>query len=760
MSFSRRTFLFYVGAAVGVTACGPRWLPTGPDKTGKPSDAWRFTPVPYPVPLPRSECTEGSIRERFSFYTVRDQLSLPPEFTFKVLAKWGDVVGPEDSPDKQIRFGYNCDYTSLIPRKRYDGEFWLCVNHEYVSLRPWSQGYKDVYGVSLPELTVVPGTKEIVVSGAGEPLTTVRSIDLSSVLDSHSASYESARKAAHAISSAILEEMGVSILHARLGSSGELAVITESPFHKRITTTTYHNCGGAKPPRMSGPVSHLVTTVHGTACNCSGGYTPWGTMLTCEENFQDMVAEYVTPEGVAFPQPPFSAEGKGEVLSLPVGWEGAGGGSKVPLDSRSYGWVTEIDPETGTLVKHSSLGRFRHENITLNVKEGAPLIAYMGDDRRGGHVWRFQSEERVSNLTDPQNTKLFEKGTLYVAKFNPDYTGKWIPLEPETKLVVPSPEYMASGEMMLPNRPEGGAVVVSAAPKGGYGVWVKSYIKKIEQFTGKSFSEVTLGDLVSVPSSYQGDPREFQRAVILMDAHRMANAVGGTPCARPEDLEYDHRDDGVFIAFTEASGSRDGSPDTRIFVDSKGDTSRQYGAIFRIYDEPNNAFHWQKLAASGEVADGGGGFACADNLALDGAGNLWAVCDITTQVSNVTVTREGKSAPGTKEFMGIFGNSSIFRFHRTENGIGFPECFAVGPMECELTGPTFLPDDKGLILSVQHPGEHNGAFTGIVERRTQALSLPDGEIVKQERDVPLGSNFPHGVQGKAPRPAVVVITRE
>jgi secreted PhoX family phosphatase len=79
-------------------------------------------------------------------------------------------------------------------------------------------------------------------------------------------------------------------------------------------------------------------------------------------------------------------------------------------------------------------------------------------------------------------------------------------------------------------------------------------------------------------------------------------------------------------------------------------------------------------------------------------------------------------------------------------------------MECELTGPTFMPNGKELILSVQHPGEHHGTHTGVIETRKQVIAMPDGELVEQERAVPLGSNFPHGVIGKAPRPAVVVIS--
>ena len=55
-----------------------------------------------------------------------------------------------------------------------------------------------------------------------------------------------------------------------------------------------------------------------------------------------------------------------------------------------YGWLVEIDLDDPDFRprKHTALGRFRHENITLRVERGAPLVAYMGDDRRGGHTWK------------------------------------------------------------------------------------------------------------------------------------------------------------------------------------------------------------------------------------------------------------------------------------------------------------------------------------------------------------------------------------
>ena len=253
-----------------------------------------------------------------------------------------------------------------------------------------------------------------------------------------------------------------------------------------------------------------------------------------------------------------------------------------------------------------------------------------------------------------------------------------------------------------------------------------------------------------------------------MDAYAMANAVGGTPTARPEDIEIHPRDGSVYIAFTDTTGSGDGSPDKRIFPDSAGDTSRQYGAIYRLAETDNDpaatTFAWGKFVSSGEAADGGGGFACADNLVFDPDGNLWMVCDISTTVGNLPVDRSKKQdSPGGKAFPGVFGNNAMFMIPTAGPNAGVPHCFAVGPMECEMTGPTFVRNPDGgwtLLVSIQHPGElHGTRRDGGQEVRTMTLAARDGTLFEQRRVVPLGSNFPHGRPDEPPRPCVVCVTR-
>jgi secreted PhoX family phosphatase len=626
-----------------------------------------------------------------------------------------------------------------------------------------------VYGKTLPELkclTSEEGSKEAFLS-FGEYLHDSDQIDLARP----PAEAKALAAAAREIAIASLSEVGVSIVHVRQKPNGAIEVVRDSADHKRISFAEKSNISSRAALSMTGAVKQIIPAPVGTACNCSGGVTPWGTVLTCEENYQDIVVEEVGSDGLPDYRVPvhFSGETGTAQRGLPIAWMGISEALTHPPDPRTLGWVCEVFPETGALLKHSALGRFRHENVTIRARSGEPLAAYMGDDRRGGHVWKYVSSATIANPRDLANSRLLETGTLFVARFRGDFTGDWIPLTPDTPLSTPEPQHCATGHMLLPGRPDGGFTSVGSPTCKMPHMSVSAYVTSIEDFTGKSFSTVTLGDLIRVPKSFRGDPTLYKQGAILIDAFVMANAVGGTPSARPEDLEVDERDGSIFVAFTDSTGRREGSPDTRVFPDSHEESSRQYGAIYRLVEFENGPqarrFTWSKVVAAGEVAEGGSGLACADNLLFDGHGDLWVVCDISTEVVNKSVDRLGKAAPGKKGFLGVFGNSSMFRFRREEGGFGFPEAFAMGPVECEITGPTFTPDGRALLLSIQHPGELYGC-RGFVpgepteEARTFDLLDGEGEVRRQERTVPLGSNFPFGVKGRAPRPTVVCIRKQ
>jgi secreted PhoX family phosphatase len=303
-------------------------------------------------------------------------------------------------------------------------------------------------------------------------------------------------------------------------------------------------------------------------------------------------------------------------------------------------------------------------------------------------------------------------------------------------------------------------------------VSVEEWCESVARACGKPFERLTLGDLVWElrDASVDAASREAHRErVLLLDAVVMANAMGATPCARPEDLELHPHDGSLFLSFSDATSlSSEGSPDARIFPQSRGNSSLRYGAIYRLEEEQAGAslrFRWSSFCQSGELADGGHGFANPDNLCFDPAGNLWVLTDISALALNAEVEREGTSAPGSDRFAGVFGSSALFMIPTAGPRAGIPHCFATGPAECELCGVTFSPDGETMFLSVQHPGELHGirgrpgsGLPTSVERRIR-VAARDGTLFEQLRTVPLGSNWPSGVLGRAPRPSVVAIRR-
>ena len=775
-AISRRSFLRYVGFGIGAGLIGSEPLgplgtaiagaARGPQPLGwvRPDGSPAWWPVAYPLPLPGDGGSASGDAARLGRFEVRDALVLPDGFRWQPIAFWGDRFGPTIDSARQVRFGYACDYTGLIPLPGTPDAFWLVVNHEYISGRPWLQGWNDVHADRFGPCPVNADGKLRGKSLLGA------SFDLMTP-EGRNAIPDELREDIRRICSAAMSDLGVSVLRVLRHSDGTFAVDAESDDHFRISGLPEDNRAliDAGSFRFSGPAASLLGTPTGTFANCSGETTPWGTFLTCEENFQDQVAEYIAPDGSALAGDTKLFGGLGDAgtepgRKLPFEFEGLGTGLAKPLDGRQCGWVCEIDPFRRTMVKHTALGRFRHENVSLRVERGRKLVAYLGDDRRGGHVWKFVSDDVVTDVRDPSNSRLLTKGTFYVAKLNADYTGKWIALHPETPIAKPEPETTADGIVWLPSRPAGGHLLVGTA-KAVTGkkaiATVAEWQSSIEKFTGKPLAQSTLGDLVAGAEKL---------GVILTDAYAMANAAGGTPCARPEHIAVHPRDKSVYIAFTDSTGSGDGSPDVRIFPDSGKKNSRQYGAIYRLAetndDATGDSFTWGKFVAAGEVAEQGAGFACADNLVFDADANLWMVCDITTPTHNFPVTRDSKdkTTPGEKNFLGVFGNNAMFMIPTSGPHAGVPFCFATGPMECELTGPTFTKDGRTLILSVQHPGELYGARADSRDRRSQEermlkIAARDGSVFEQRRLVPLGSTFPTGRPGDVPRPAVVCVVR-
>ena len=414
--------------------------------------------------------------------------------------------------------------------------------------------------------------------------------------------------------------VGGSVIHVKRGEGGWKPV-AGSKYNRRLTAA-YPEVALTGPAGVLGPAN-------GTLANCSGGVTPWHTTLSCEENYPDYNA--AGPYGYRWTDVP-----------------GMG------IDEKKYGWVVEVDP-FGELppVKHTALGRFKHENAAVRVGPKGRLVVYMGDDEADQHLYKFVSENPVkAGASRAEKRKVLESGTLYAADLA---NGKWVPLR---------------------YTPEN----------------AKKF-KESRAFAAAAEAEKKAGGTLAIES----------QADVLTFARFAARALGATPLDRCEDCEVHPLDGSLYVALTNSVGH-----------------GNLHGHILRLVedrDDPEGeSFRYEVFLAGGPQS----GLSCPDNLAFDRAGNLWVVCDIS---SNKLGT--GAYKP--------FANNGVFVVPTAGDSAGDAFQFASGPVECEVTGPCFTPDESTLFLSVQHPGEESKSLTELTSH------WPDGGDT-------------------APRPAVVAIT--
>jgi uncharacterized protein len=732
MTVSRRDFLLFLGASASSMALTPAVnrqqkyslpLELKAKAIAATNNNLPFTPIQVPLPLTIESIPSQAQITRYANYEVQDDLVLPEGYEYQVIAAWGDRVG--DS-----RFGYNNDYLSLIETAPNEG--YLTVNFEYISGATWVSTYSTVIGKQLPFAEVKAQTNE------------------DDEIDAFTLPEDNPLKAQiKEISREGLIDQGMGVISLRRNPTGKWER-TYSKSDRRIT-----GISGLDNPKQllksTGAATKIFTKkdklgyeddlgdrIIGTFQNCAGGTTPWGTVLSAEENIQDQVPEPVMADGSSLnpSEKPFlfndeELDGRANVFGL--------AGNK-------YGWLVEIDPadadDYGT--KHTWLGRYRHEAFGIRAETEKPLAVYSGCDRRGGHLYKFISTEKIKNPQDKSNSRLFNEGMLYGAKFNADGTGEWIPLTLDTPINPVKPDRVAGGMVVLPNpdRQAGGVVEITSE------LSLELYQKQFK----------TLSDL------YQGNPEE-QQGAILIDAHFAASAAGITCTARPEDTII-AQDGALLIAFTSGSPGSDGGADLAVFKGPEDETPYEHGWLFKLEEDNNDpaalTFRWSSLATGGEPAKGGAGFANPDNIEVDGSGNLWIVTDMSTGKHNQAVPSrmvEGVTLSG-EDLTGVFGNNSLWYLPLSGENAGEIYPFAIGPTECECTGPFFSQDRATLFLAVQHPGEQNGVRQELAtETRDFELLTTDGTPFKQQRQVPLGSNWPSKQPNQPPLPAVVAIVK-
>lgn len=246
------------------------------------------------------------------------------------------LIGFGDAISDSDTFGFNNDFTAFIPGAQDEGILW--VNHEY------------------PHHLFVSGHQP------GTPFT-LEQVDKE------------------------LYSVGGSILHLKK-SNGKWAV-RHTDDNKRIT-------GHSEIPfNWPHPIAGSDKAI-GTFQNCSGSVTPWGTILSCEENYQEFYGEIDRATG-----------------ELDSKWEHYGWRGFYDRPPQHYGWVVEVDPHSGEAKKHIALGRFCHECAQVVELEDKRLVVYSGDDENDEHFYKF-----ISSLPGS-----LSEGTLYVADVE---NGTWI----------------------------------------------------------------------------------------------------------------------------------------------------------------------------------------------------------------------------------------------------------------------------------------------------------------------------------------------
>jgi secreted PhoX family phosphatase len=315
----------------------------------------------------------------------------------QVLLRWGDPLFPDapafdpmsQSAEKQARqFGYNTDFVGYIPIEGSSDHGLLVVNHEYTNeeLMFPGLGVQDAKDVNFAKMT-----KDLV------------DIEM----------------AAH----------GGAVVEIRR-RNGQWQVVKDSKYTRRITAETPMDITGpaAGHARMRTSADAEGRKVRGMVNNCAGGVTPWGTWLSCEENFNGyfwgkMAEDH--PEARNYKRygigAPAYAWGKfHDRFDL----------AKEPNEANRFGWVVEIDPFDPNFVpkKRTALGRTKHEGAAGITNGDGRYVIYLGDDERFDYVYKFVTTGKVDPQNRAANFGLLDEGVLYVAKYNPDGTGAWLPM--------------------------------------------------------------------------------------------------------------------------------------------------------------------------------------------------------------------------------------------------------------------------------------------------------------------------------------------
>jgi len=603
------------------------------------------------APLALSGCaprtSAPSAGSRLGFQPIKgsaaDAVILPPGYTYDLLVRWGDSLF-EGVPDldaarladgvllekgagelQSKQFGQNCDAIHFFALDARGDRGILCVNNEFTDDALMYPGHAGFAGAS---------------RGAGR-------------------AYVEAHPQIVAVSQAA---QGVSIIEI-VRERGAWRRVKNSRYARRITATTPIDIGG--PARgaalMRTAADPNGTRALGTFANCAGGRTPWGTYLTAEENFQDYFGNYALLQQQRGADDPVvlahACYGMWSTHSL-YGWEAADSRFDLiqnPTEPLRFGWIVEIDPMDPTRppVKRTALGRFAHECASTFVAPDGRVAVYMGDDAKFEYVYKFVTAERFDPKNPAANRDLLDKGTLYVARFDANGSGEWLPLVYDEK----GPLNAAAGfrdqaEVLIKAR--AAAWLLGATPMD------RPEDVEVNPLTGRIYIACTNNDRRTAESSvahYRGREIDF-----------------GPNAANPRALNrYGH------IVEIRETGDDHTSTTFSWEVFLLGGDSRDGKLIASVTEATSDTAYYAGFTKADEVSPIGS----PDNLGFDRDGNLWVVTD-------------GDQPDGS--------NNGCWVCPTTGPERGRLQRFMSGPIGAEICGCSFAPDGETLFLCIQHPG--------------------------------------------------------
>lgn len=289
-----------------------------------------------------------------------DKLILPEGFDYRIIRKWGDKISETEN------FGYNNDYVAYLPIDFLEGgknseDGLLVVNHEFPSPL-FINGYSD------------DDFRKNKIKTKDE--------------------VEAEKKS-----------VGISVFRVKK-EKGKWFFAEDEQYNRRLDANTLFKIKGKAAGSEELKSAEFAK---GTLANCSGGLTPWGTMLSGEENFQD----YYVSKNI---------------------WEYRWNDVESDFMLEHYGWVVEVDPFDKNSIpkKRTSLGRFRHENVAINISptNKKQVVAYMGDDKVDQCVYKFISKNSYDEKERSNNMDILDEGDLYTADFK---NNKWQLIDKEKR---------------------------------------------------------------------------------------------------------------------------------------------------------------------------------------------------------------------------------------------------------------------------------------------------------------------------------------